>query len=98
MSYLAPIVPDNSPFSPAQRAWLNGLLAGLLGSSRAGERVLRARRRRRPADRPRAGVHRYASPDLRRPPGPLGIRPVAARRAGIRPDQLAGRRLGSAPL
>jgi sulfite reductase (NADPH) flavoprotein alpha-component len=35
MSYLAPIVPDNSPFSPAQRAWLNGLLAGLLGSDAA---------------------------------------------------------------
>src|SRR5260370_1175545 len=30
MSCLAPIVPDNSPFSPAQRAWLNGLLAGLV--------------------------------------------------------------------
>jgi len=35
MSYLAPIVPDNSPFSPAQRAWLNGLLAGLLGTDAA---------------------------------------------------------------
>jgi sulfite reductase (NADPH) flavoprotein alpha-component len=35
MSYTAPIVPDNSPFSPAQRAWLNGLLAGLLGTDAA---------------------------------------------------------------
>ena len=35
MSYVAPIVPDNSPFSPAQRAWLNGLLAGLLGTDAA---------------------------------------------------------------
>jgi len=35
MSYIAPIVPDNSPFSPAQRAWLNGLLAGLLGADGA---------------------------------------------------------------
>ena len=35
MSYIAPIVPDNSPFSPAQRAWLNGLLAGLLGTDAA---------------------------------------------------------------
>src|SRR5262249_34862674 len=35
MSYIAPVVPDNSPFSPAQRAWLNGLLAGLLGTDAA---------------------------------------------------------------
>jgi sulfite reductase (NADPH) flavoprotein alpha-component len=35
MSYVAPIVPDNSPFSPAQRAWLNGLLAGLIGADGA---------------------------------------------------------------
>src|ERR1700736_6781602 len=35
MSYIAPIVPDNSPFSPAQRAWLNGLLAGLTGADEA---------------------------------------------------------------
>ncbi len=35
MSYIAPIVPDNSPFSPAQRAWLNGLLAGLIGTDAA---------------------------------------------------------------
>jgi sulfite reductase (NADPH) flavoprotein alpha-component len=35
MSYIAPIVPDNSPFSPTQRAWLNGLLAGLLGTDAA---------------------------------------------------------------
>ena len=35
MSYIAPIVPDNSPFSPAQRAWLNGLLAGLIGVDQA---------------------------------------------------------------
>jgi sulfite reductase (NADPH) flavoprotein alpha-component len=27
---LAPIIPDNAPFSPEQRAWLNGFLAGLL--------------------------------------------------------------------
>jgi sulfite reductase (NADPH) flavoprotein alpha-component len=35
MSYVAPIVPANSPFSPAQQAWLNGLLAGLLGPDQA---------------------------------------------------------------
>jgi sulfite reductase (NADPH) flavoprotein alpha-component len=27
----APVVPENAPFSPAQRAWLNGFLAGLYG-------------------------------------------------------------------
>jgi sulfite reductase (NADPH) flavoprotein alpha-component len=26
---LAPVIPDTAPFSPAQRAWLNGFLAGL---------------------------------------------------------------------
>src|SRR6202162_958227 len=35
MSYIAPIVPANSPFSSAQRAWLNGLLAGLIGADQA---------------------------------------------------------------
>jgi sulfite reductase (NADPH) flavoprotein alpha-component len=35
MSHIAPIVPDNSPFSPAQRAWLNGLLAGLIGADQS---------------------------------------------------------------
>jgi sulfite reductase (NADPH) flavoprotein alpha-component len=26
-----PLIPDNAPFSPAQRAWLNGFLSGLYG-------------------------------------------------------------------
>ena len=38
MSYIAPLLPENAPFSPAQRAWLNGWLAGYLG----GEAVLTA--------------------------------------------------------
>ncbi len=28
-----PYIPDNAPFSPEQRAWLNGFLAGLFSSS-----------------------------------------------------------------
>jgi sulfite reductase (NADPH) flavoprotein alpha-component len=28
-----PFIPDNAPFTPEQRAWLNGLLAGLFSSS-----------------------------------------------------------------
>lgn len=28
---LAPVLPDNAPFTPEQRAWLNGFFAGLLG-------------------------------------------------------------------
>lgn len=31
-----PIIPDNAPFSSAQRAWLNGFLAGLYGGGGAG--------------------------------------------------------------
>jgi sulfite reductase (NADPH) flavoprotein alpha-component len=31
MSFIAPILPDNAPFSPAQRAWIDGYLAGLFG-------------------------------------------------------------------
>jgi len=30
MSNLAPMLPDNAPFNPTQRAWLNGYLAGLI--------------------------------------------------------------------
>lgn len=31
-----PVIPDNAPFSPAQRAWLNGFLAGLYGGGASG--------------------------------------------------------------
>ena len=31
MSFIAPLLPENAPFSPLQRAWLDGFLAGLLG-------------------------------------------------------------------
>src|SRR5690242_19605148 len=30
MSYIAPIVPENAPFTAAQRAWLNGWLAAYM--------------------------------------------------------------------
>src|SRR5580658_1992278 len=30
-----PLIPENAPFSPAQRAWLNGFLAGLYGGASA---------------------------------------------------------------
>jgi sulfite reductase (NADPH) flavoprotein alpha-component len=33
MSPPVPLIPENAPFSPAQRAWLNGFLAGLYGSA-----------------------------------------------------------------
>jgi sulfite reductase (NADPH) flavoprotein alpha-component len=31
-----PVLPDSAPFSPAQRAWLNGFFAGMLGLDRGG--------------------------------------------------------------
>lgn len=31
-----PLIPDSAPFSPAQRAWLNGFLAGIYGGQAAG--------------------------------------------------------------
>ena len=34
-----PLIPDNAPFSPSQRAWLNGFLAGLYGGASAGMSV-----------------------------------------------------------
>ena len=33
MSPSIPVIPENAPFSPAQRAWLNGFLAGLYGGT-----------------------------------------------------------------
>ncbi len=33
MSFIAPALPETAPFSPAQRAWLDGFIAGLLGES-----------------------------------------------------------------
>ena len=33
MSPPIPLIPENAPFSPAQRAWLNGFLAGLYGGA-----------------------------------------------------------------
>ena len=35
MSFIAPILPDNAPFSTLQRAWLDGFLAGLFGDDAA---------------------------------------------------------------
>jgi sulfite reductase (NADPH) flavoprotein alpha-component len=35
MSFIAPFLPENAPFSPLQRAWLDGFLAGLLGDEAA---------------------------------------------------------------
>src|SRR6185369_15972951 len=34
------ILPDNAPFTPAQRAWLNGFFAGYLGLERGGVKAL----------------------------------------------------------
>jgi sulfite reductase (NADPH) flavoprotein alpha-component len=34
------ILPENAPFTPAQRAWLNGFLAGYLGLDRGGVKAL----------------------------------------------------------
>jgi sulfite reductase (NADPH) flavoprotein alpha-component len=33
----SPAIPESAPFSPAQRAWLNGFLAGLFGAGGGGE-------------------------------------------------------------
>ena len=35
----APVIPESAPFSAAQRAWLNGFLAGLYGGGEAGMSV-----------------------------------------------------------
>jgi len=35
MSFIAPLIPDNAPFTPAQRAWINGWLAGYLATAAA---------------------------------------------------------------
>lgn len=32
-----PVIPENAPFSPAQRAWLNGFFAGVLGLKPGGQ-------------------------------------------------------------
>jgi sulfite reductase (NADPH) flavoprotein alpha-component len=36
MSPPVPLIPENAPFTPAQRAWLNGFIAGLCGGTSAG--------------------------------------------------------------
>src|SRR5260370_953223 len=35
MSHIAPLIPENAPFTSAQRAWINGWLAGYLATSDA---------------------------------------------------------------
>src|SRR5690348_5115734 len=37
LSPSVPFIPDNAPFSPAQRAWLNGLLAGMFACAQPAE-------------------------------------------------------------
>src|SRR3712207_1673649 len=34
---MPPLIPDNAPFSPEQRAWLNGFFAGLVGLGQTGQ-------------------------------------------------------------
>ena len=41
VSVAIPVLPDSAPFSPAQRAWLNGFFAGLFGARAAPDAVLR---------------------------------------------------------
>ena len=36
MTVTVPVLPESAPFSPAQRAWLNGFFAGLLGLDAGG--------------------------------------------------------------
>ena len=36
MNAIIPLIPENAPFSPTQRAWLNGFLAGLYGTAATG--------------------------------------------------------------
>ena len=35
-----PFIPDNAPFSPEQRLWLNGYLAGLFSDANLGARAM----------------------------------------------------------
>ena len=39
MSFIMPILPENAPFSPLQRAWLDGYLSGLFGDGDAPDPV-----------------------------------------------------------
>jgi sulfite reductase (NADPH) flavoprotein alpha-component len=39
VSATIPLIPENSPFSPTQRAWLNGFLAGLYGGAGTGASI-----------------------------------------------------------
>ncbi len=34
-AFAAPVLPENAPFSPEQRAWLNGFFAGCCRSAAA---------------------------------------------------------------
>jgi sulfite reductase (NADPH) flavoprotein alpha-component len=40
-----PLIPENAPFSPAQRAWLNGFLAGLFSQTSADNRAAASRKK-----------------------------------------------------
>ncbi len=52
MSPPLPLIPENAPFSPAQRAWLNGFLAGLYGGPAAGGMSVPAAPQAEPEDFP----------------------------------------------
>ena len=42
MSNAIPLIPDTAPFTPEQRAWLNGFFAGLVSLDGAGVTALSA--------------------------------------------------------
>jgi sulfite reductase (NADPH) flavoprotein alpha-component len=57
VSFIAPILPENAPFSPLQRAWLDGYLAGLFGEGTGCEPA------GMPVPQPGAGVSAPAEPE-----------------------------------
>src|ERR1051326_5110989 len=62
MSFIAPILPDNAPFSPLQRAWLDGYLAALFADAAAPRPILLA-----PPPEPRPPPTQAEAADFPRP-------------------------------
>jgi sulfite reductase (NADPH) flavoprotein alpha-component len=61
---MVPVLPESAPFSPAQRAWLNGFFAGLLGLENGGWRMADGGLENTPSENPQSAIHNPQSEEF----------------------------------
>jgi sulfite reductase (NADPH) flavoprotein alpha-component len=89
MNSTVPFIPDNAPFTPEQRAWLNGLLAGIFSSAPAPEAAPPEGRRIAVLYASQSGTAEGLARKLARELKTLGHAPAVSTLVGYTPAALA---------